>query len=97
MTNVGSRPATMRPWAIMAETVPLPWVPVTPTLSVPRRQRPSISLRWASCRPFSRAATRSRLSFGTAVEWTTTSAPSTFSARCPMVTGMPRARSPKVS
>ena len=59
----------------MLDVVVLPWVPVTAIVGRSALSSPSRSARCSSRRPRSRAAARSGLSAGMAVE-TTTSAPS---------------------
>ena len=77
----------------MLDVVVLPWVPVTAIVGRSRVSSPSSSARCSSRRPRSRAAARSGLSGGIAVE-TTTSAPSgTLAASWPIDGSMPAARS----
>ena len=78
----------------MEVVVVLPWVPQTQMQSSNHRlMSPSSTIRSMVGTPLCRAATSSGLSSIMAAVWTIRSAPAMFSAFCPMVTGMPSARS----
>ncbi len=76
MTNVGSRPPSASTLAIRLVVVVLPCVPATAMPCLSRISSASISARGTTGMPRSRAAVTSALSAATAVETTTTSAPS---------------------
>ncbi len=80
MTKVGSSPASVRMLATRLVVVVLPCVPA---IAIPNRKRissASISARGTTGMRAARAATTSGLSGLTALEITTTSAPSTLPA-----------------
>ena len=89
ITYPGSAPLCRRIVVIMLVVVVLPWVPAT---AMPRR--PSITLARAAARcsirrPRRRASASSGLSARIAVDTTSVSAPSMFSAACPTCTSAP--------
>ena len=82
MTTVGSSPPARSTSAAMAAVVVLPCEPATATPRFPPASCASISPRGIDAMPRCTAACRSGLSAGTALENTTTSAPSTCCAAC---------------
>ena len=89
-TAEGSMPHSISIWVSSAVVVVLPWVPQTQMqLSNQLVTSPSRSARSMVGTPLARAAISSGLSSMMAAVWTIRSAPSMFSARWPMVTGMP--------
>ena len=89
MTAVGSRPACASITAIIEVVVVFPCAPATAMENFSRISSANISARGITG-TFSRPASRiSGLSGRTADEITTTSAPRTFSARCPSKTRAP--------
>ena len=88
----GCRPASTRISASMEAVVVLPWVPAT---AMHRRRAAipaSASARLRTGTPSRRASTSSGLSAVTAVEWVTSAAPATWSARWPIETSIPTDR-----
>ena len=82
-TTVGSSPPLSRISATIDVVVVLPWLPATATPYLRRISSASISARGITGMPSRRASTTSGLSGRTAVEITTTCAPSTWAAACP--------------
>ena len=91
LITVGSMPPASSMAAIMEVVVVLPWVPPTAMAVLSRINSASISARRTTGSPRARAATASGLSAPTALETTTTPAPSTLAAACPTRTGIPSA------
>ena len=95
--TVGFRPFSHITCAIIAVTVVLPCVPLTPMgQTCSRQSSPSSSARSIWGIPSSRAAARSGLSGAMAAEYTTRFAWRTRSASCPICTGMPACTSASV-
>ena len=88
-TTVGSSRASARTAPIMDVVVVLPWVPATAMPYLSRISSASISARGMTGMPRCRATCTSMLSRDTAEEYTTTWAPATFAASCPVVTLAP--------
>jgi hypothetical protein len=80
MTKVGSRPPSASTLATRLVVVVLPCVPAMATPCLSRISSASISARGTTGMRFARAAMTSGLSGRTALETTTASAPSTYSA-----------------
>ena len=93
MMAEGSAPPIRSVCVNRAVVVVLPCVPETATERGYRFvTSPSMTDRSMAGMPFSRAATSSGLSLGTAALYTTSSAPSTFSGLCSVNTGIPYPR-----
>jgi hypothetical protein len=92
-TTVGSRPPASSSVATIVVVVVLPWVPAIATQLFSRINSASISARRTTGMRCARAAISSGLSRLIAVETTTTSAPSIFSALWPTETFTPCSRS----
>ncbi len=83
--------------AIMDVVVVFPWLPATATPYLRRISSASISARGITGMPRRRASTTSALVGRTAVEITTTWAPSTLAAACPSAMRAPCAASRSVT
>ena len=81
----------------MEVVVVLPWLPATATPYLRRISSASISARGITGTPSRRASTTSGLSLLTAVEVTTTCAPWTWAASCPIPTLAPSVASRSVT
>ena len=90
MTNVGSSPPSASTLATRLVVVVLPCVPATAIEYRKRISSPSISARFTTGMRCASAWATSGFSVLIALETTTTSAPATFSARCPTMTRAPR-------
>jgi hypothetical protein len=97
LITVGSIPPASSRQATIEVVVVLPWVPATATVRLRRISSASISARRTTGMRCSSAAATSGLSRFTAVEITTTAASPRFSAFWPIVTGIPRWRSPSTT
>ncbi len=93
LMTVGSSPAVSNSAPIIEVVVVLPWVPATAIAHLRRISSPSISARRTTGMSRARASTTSGLSCFTAEDTTTTLALPRFSARWPISTCMPMARS----
>ncbi len=89
----GSRPASRRMVATMADVVVLPCAPATATPREPSIRAASACDRCSTFRRRARAAESSGLSSWTALEITTVSAPLRWAASWPTHTWMPSSRS----